>query len=60
MQVTIARTPNGRADSVQELPDGREVFALPLTESRPFPDFLRDVARSKFGDIAYAQSQNNR
>ena len=60
MQVSMAVTPDGRADAVKQMPDGHRVFALPATERRPFPEFLKAVVTPKPGEIVYAQSQNNR
>ena len=60
MQVSMALTPDGRADAVKQMPDGQRVFALPATERRPFPDFIQAVVTPKPGEIVYAQSQNNR
>lgn len=60
MQVTVAVTPDGRADAVKRMPDGQEVFALPATQRLPFSLFLQATQTPWQDEIVYAQSQNNR
>jgi peptidyl-lysine (3S)-dioxygenase / protease len=53
-KVTVAITPDGRADSVI---DGR--FMLPLEEQMTFAAFLDGIAEQSPDCIMYAQKQNN-
>ena len=60
LQITAAVTPDGRADAVKRMADGKEVFALPAYQSMPFAVFLQALRSPQGSEIAYAQSQNNR
>lgn len=57
LQITVAKTPDGRADSVTNA-DGVQYFALPLEERMPFRDFIAALHASC--EVSYAQAQNNR
>jgi hypothetical protein len=57
-QISVARTPHGRADSVINL-DGTKYFALPEEEHMPVQEFFAGLQGSR-SEVTYAQAQNNR
>jgi len=59
IKVSIAATPNGRADDVCEGSDGKDRFVLPETRKLLFSEFLGALGDEKSDDILYCQSQNN-
>lgn len=65
MQVTVAMTPNGRADAVTPLNPAScgdqpsMCFALPYEARMLFPDFLDALAAKPAGTVHYAQAQNS-
>ncbi|PWZ02512.1 Clavaminate synthase-like protein [Testicularia cyperi] len=65
-RVTVALTPNGRADDLVTHPEtGKTVFALPCEDQMSFSELFEQFARqnetstSYTGWIAYLQSQNS-
>ena len=59
LQISVARTPHGRADSVVRL-DGSQYFVLPEEEQMPVQEFFTSLCRGNSGEVIYAQAQNNR
>ncbi len=59
LQISVARTPHGRADSLVTL-DGSQYFALPEEEQMPVQEFFTSLCRENSGEVIYAQAQNNR
>ena len=59
MQLTVAMTPNGRADAIVQLMDGAECFALPHEEKMSFDAFLALLADKHASKVVYAQAQND-
>ncbi|KAG9317290.1 Clavaminate synthase-like protein [Chiua virens] len=55
--ISVAVTPNGRADAVTRSQDGKLYFAEPLIDSMAFPDLL-DKLHSDEKHVHYLQSQN--
>lgn len=61
--ITVALTPNGRADCPTALPDGRPCFALPHQQKMPLAQFLDLLRASNNGELGsmvpYYQYQNS-
>ena len=58
-QVTVAVTPDGKADSVARLGEA-EVFALPAEESMSVQELFDGLRDTTGSTVMYAQAQNNR
>ena len=58
-QITVAMTPNGRADAVAQLKDGAACFALPHEEHMSFEAFLALLSDKEVDQVVYAQAQND-
>ena len=58
-QVTVAVTPDGRADSLAQLGE-TEVFALPAEESMGVQELFDGLQDATGSRALYAQAQNNR
>ncbi|CAL1700608.1 unnamed protein product [Somion occarium] len=58
--VSVAVTPNGRADAVTRGPDNKLYFTEPLTEQMPMAEFLSKLSpeNNPSGEVHYLQSQN--
>ncbi|KAJ7638816.1 cupin-like domain-containing protein [Roridomyces roridus] len=56
-EISIAVTPNGRADSVTQAPDGELYFLEPHVEKMKMADFLAKLSDDD-SNIHYLQSQN--
>ena len=60
LQVTVAVTPNGRADAVTPLDSaGQLCFALPHESQMPLPALLDRLADKSSDTVIYAQAQNS-
>ena len=59
VQITVAMTPNGRADAVAQLEDGANCFALPHEEQMGFEAFLALLSDKQAERVVYAQAQND-
>lgn len=59
IQVTVATTPTGRADSVVQSEEGA-FFALPHEEQMSLEDFFAALHADSVDSVVYAQAQNNR
>ena len=62
VQVTVAITPDGRADAVKRLDAGAEYFALPLEERMSMAEVMARLEAEEQGDsneVCYLQQQNN-
>jgi jumonji domain-containing protein 7 len=61
-QISVAYTPNGRADAVTEI-KGKRWFCEPETRSCKIDEFIKQLAQARAGDcragIPYIQLQNN-
>jgi len=58
-EVSVAATPNGRADDVVKGQDGVSRFVQPETRKMLFSDFLNALGDDNSEDILYCQAQNN-
>ncbi|KAK9830998.1 hypothetical protein WJX81_007108 [Elliptochloris bilobata] len=58
VEITVAATPNGRADAVTEH-DGGRVFALPYEQRMTVRTFLEGLRDSRMERVLYAQRQSD-
>ncbi|KAF7301700.1 Clavaminate synthase-like protein [Mycena indigotica] len=57
--ISVAVTPDGRADAVTLGPDGQSYFVEPAVEQMSMSDFLSKLAKDdQHSDVYYLQSQN--
>lgn len=56
--ISVAVTPDGRADAIHKGPDGLDYFVEPLVETMSMENLLKQINSSDHGDIYYLQSQN--
>ncbi|TFK55723.1 Clavaminate synthase-like protein [Heliocybe sulcata] len=57
-KITVAVTPDGRADAITAGPDGREYFTEPHVQQMTMAEFLLKLSSDKKGDVLYMQTQN--
>jgi len=56
--VSVAVTPNGRADAIARGPDTIQYFTEPMIEKMSMTNFLTSLAEMESADVYYLQSQN--
>ncbi|KZT24484.1 Clavaminate synthase-like protein [Neolentinus lepideus HHB14362 ss-1] len=57
-KISVAVTPDGRADAITAGQDGREYFTEPHVQQMTMAEFLLKISSDKKGDVLYVQTQN--